>query len=92
MNLKEKRVEKKLTQQQVADMCGITQVSYSYYEIGKRNPKPAMLKKFASVLDCTVDEILKDPQEEEDGRRTEDQGQDLVSEIHEDSDQTATGS
>ena len=67
MNLKEKRKEKKLTQKQVADLCGITQVSYSYYEVGKRNPKPAMLKKFASVLDCTVDEILQDPKEAEDG-------------------------
>jgi transcriptional regulator with XRE-family HTH domain len=67
MNLKEKRKEKKLTQKQVADLCGITQVSYSYYEVGKRNPKPAMLKKFASVLDCTVDELLKDPKEAEDG-------------------------
>ena len=56
MNLKEKRKIKKLTQKQVADLCGITQVSYSYYEVGKRNPKPAMLKKFASVLDCTADE------------------------------------
>ena len=67
MNLKEKRKEKKLTQKQVADLCGITQVSYSYYEVGKRNPKPAMLKKFASVLDCTVDEILQDPKEGSDG-------------------------
>ena len=64
MNLREKRIEKKLTQKQVADMCGITQVAYSYYEIGKRNPKPDMLKKFAVVLDCTVDEILKDPKKE----------------------------
>ena len=89
MNLKEKRKEKKLTQKQVADLCGITQVSYSYYEVGKRNPKPAMLKKFASVLDCTVDEILQDPKEAEDGCSDEDQGQDLVSEDHEDSNQAA---
>ena len=63
LNLKTKRQEKKLTQEQVARMCGITQCSYSYYEIGKRQPKPLMLKKIANVLNCTVDELLEEPEE-----------------------------
>lgn len=65
LNLREKRREKNYTQKQVADMCGITQVSYSYYEIGKRQPKPDMLKKFASVFGCTVDDILRDKTDEQ---------------------------
>lgn len=64
MNLKTKRLEKKMTQEQVAQRCGITQCSYSYYEIGKRSPRPEMLKKLAAVLDCTVDDLLKEPLEE----------------------------
>ena len=65
MKLKEKRNQKKLTQKQVADICGITQCSYSYYEIGKRQPKPDMLKKLASVYDCTVDELLEDSNDQD---------------------------
>lgn len=64
MNLKAKRIEKGMTQEQVADRCGITQCAYSYYEIGKRSPKPEMLKKLAAVLNCTVDDLLKEPLEE----------------------------
>lgn len=64
MNLKAKRIEKKMTQSEVADRCGITQCAYSYYEIGKRSPKPEMLKKLATVLNCTVDDLLKEPLEE----------------------------
>ena len=64
INLKAKRLEKGMTQNEVADRCGITQCAYSYYEIGKRQPKPEMLKKLATVLDCTVDDLLKEPLEE----------------------------
>ena len=65
MNLKAKRTEKNMTQEQIAQKCGITQCAYSYYEIGKRNPKPEMLKKLATVFDCTVDELLAEPVTEE---------------------------
>ena len=64
INLKTKRLEKGMTQSEVADRCGITQCSYSYYEIGKRQPKPEMLKKLAAVLNCTVDDLLREPLEE----------------------------
>lgn len=65
MNLKTKRQEKKMTQAQIAQKCGISQCAYSYYEIGKRSPKPEMLKKLAIILQCTVDELLADPKEAE---------------------------
>jgi transcriptional regulator with XRE-family HTH domain len=65
LNLKSKRLERKMTQEEVAAKCGITQCSYSYYEIGKRSPKPEMLKKLASVLKCTVDELLEEERKEE---------------------------
>ena len=65
MNLKTKRQEKKMTQEQIAQRCGITQCAYSNYEIGKRSPKPDMLKKLAEILECSVDELLADPKEVE---------------------------
>ena len=63
MNLKEKRIEKNMTQEEISDACGISQCAYSLYEAGKRNPKPSMLKQLAEILDCTVDELLADPEE-----------------------------
>ena len=63
-NLKDKRNEKGMTQQQAGDALGITQTSLSYYELGKRQPKPAMLVKMARLYGCTVDELLADPKEE----------------------------
>lgn len=89
LNLKTIRKSKRLTQQEVADACGIKRSRYQAYESGRREPKAGMLQKFSSALDCTVDEILQDPKEAEDGRSDEDQGQDLVSEDHEDSNQAA---
>lgn len=58
LNLREFRKKAKMTQGDIAKACGITQCSYSYYEIGKRNPKPDMLRKFAQIFGCTVDELI----------------------------------
>ena len=66
-NMKNKRKETKLSQTEVAEKVGITQSAYSNYEIGKRQPKPMMLKKIATVLDCTIDELIGD---DDDGIRT----------------------
>lgn len=63
MNLKTIRKAKRLTQQEVAEACGIKRTRYQTYESGRREPKAGMLQKFAVVLDCTVDEILEDPKE-----------------------------
>ena len=66
MNIKKKRLEKMMTQEEVAHACGLTQSSYSHYEIGRRNPKPVTLKKIAEVLDCTVDALLEDSDADKD--------------------------
>ena len=50
----------KLSQQQVADALGIHQVTYGCYELGKRHPKPDMLKKMARFFGCSIDELLED--------------------------------
>jgi len=64
MKLKEKRKDMKMSQTEVANAIGITQSAYSNYEIGKRSPKPMMLKNIAEVLNCTVDELLSEEPEE----------------------------
>ena len=60
MKLKQKRTEVKMTQTDVAQALGIHQVAYGNYELGKRMPKPEMLKRIAQLFHCTVDELLED--------------------------------
>ena len=63
MNLKEIRNEKGMTQEELAQSCGISRQRVTNYEIGIREPDLDTLKRLASALDCTVDELLADPVE-----------------------------
>lgn len=45
------------TQKEVATLLGVHQVAYGNYELGKRQPKPGMLKKIADVFNCKVDDL-----------------------------------
>lgn len=64
MKLKEIRTRKQMTQGEVAKACGITQGCYNHWEQGNRNPKPEMLRKLSQVLDCTIDELVGDCDDE----------------------------
>lgn len=68
MSYKTKRKNLKLTQKDMANMLGITQVAYGNYELGKRQPKPEMLKRIARIFGCSIDELLEDL--EDDNART----------------------
>lgn len=56
--LKELRIEKSLTQQQVAVLLGITQRAYSHYEIGDREPSIEMLKKICQLFEVSADYLI----------------------------------
>lgn len=60
--LKELRLQKGLTQQQVATAIGKTYQAYSYYENGKRDPDTETLKLLADFFEVTVDYLLETPQ------------------------------
>lgn len=45
------RVERNLSQAEIADFVNVTQQMYGYVESGKRNPSPRLAKKIAKVLD-----------------------------------------
>ena len=64
MNLKEKRKEKGMTQEALANSCGISRQRVTNYEIGIREPDLKTLKKLATALDVTVDELLEDTNDE----------------------------
>ena len=57
-NLKELRIIKELSQQEVADYLHCSVVSYSRYETGNRSPSLEMLVKIADFFDVTVDYLL----------------------------------
>ena len=58
------RTGKNLTQKQVAKACGVSESVYSRYENGERNPSLRVIKAISNVLDCSIDELLRDPEEE----------------------------
>lgn len=57
-NLKIARIKNKLTQQQVADMVGISKSTITNYEADKRQPDVFMIKKLAHALNVTGDYLI----------------------------------
>ena len=57
-NLRKARTEKKLTQQQVADLLGVAKSTYCQYETGASEPNILRLKKLAKILETNIDSLL----------------------------------
>ncbi|OZS77422.1 hypothetical protein CF394_11415 [Tetzosporium hominis] len=57
-NLKRKREEMNLTQQQVATLLGLKREQVSFFENGHRSVNTSLLQKFASIYDCKIVELL----------------------------------
>ena len=60
MNVKQLRLSKKLTQYQLAKKLKIQRSTVSMWETGRSYPNATILKKLAKILDCTIDDLLKD--------------------------------
>lgn len=56
--LRQLRKERKLTQQQLAELIGVKNGVISFYELGDRTPSPAVLRKLALALHVTADYLL----------------------------------
>lgn len=54
------REEKGLSQIELAQRVGISQVCLCRYETGERNPSYRVLKRIADVLGCTVDHLISE--------------------------------
>jgi DNA-binding XRE family transcriptional regulator len=59
-NVRNIRIKKGMTQSQLANLAGIKQPSLSEIEAGKKMPKLDTAKRIAAVLDCAIDDLLKD--------------------------------
>lgn len=53
--LKATRLEKQLTQKQLAELIGISYQNYQQWERGVRNPKEATIQKLAKALEVSPD-------------------------------------
>ena len=60
MNIKNMRKNSGMTQKKLANELQIAQSTVSMWETGENAPRTMMLPKIAKVLDCTVDELLKE--------------------------------
>lgn len=56
--MKQLRISKGLSQEDVAKLLGVSQVFYYYVESGTRIPSVPVLKQLATVLGCKVDDLL----------------------------------
>lgn len=54
------RKERDLTQQQLAELLGISQQTLAHYEVGRLRVSVAMLPMLASALSITIDDLLND--------------------------------
>ncbi|MBE3586625.1 MAG: helix-turn-helix transcriptional regulator [Thermoanaerobacter sp.] len=60
-NLKKIRQDKGLSQLKLSKLSGVAQSSISEIESGKSNPNISTLRKLASVLEISLDELLGKP-------------------------------
>lgn len=56
--LRELRKEKGLTQKQLADMLGISDKGYGYYELEQREPSISMIIILCDFYDVSADYII----------------------------------
>lgn len=56
--VKEARMNKNLTQEELGNMIGVSKVSICGYETGNRTPTMAMFLRLSDALDVTVDYLL----------------------------------
>lgn len=56
--MKVKRMERGLTQKELASKVGVKPMTIYNYESGEHSPPLETLKRIASALECTIDEIV----------------------------------
>lgn len=57
-NLKDARIQRGLSQKEVAESIGVAKSTYSLYESGSREPNVQTIKKIADVLNISADTLL----------------------------------
>jgi len=58
VNIKNIRMQKKLTQKQMAELIGITERHYQNYEAGTQEPSLITFKKIIEIFNVSADYLL----------------------------------
>ncbi|MDO5078412.1 transcriptional regulator [Streptococcus minor] len=58
-NLKERRKEKKISQQELAQLVGVRRETIVHLENNRYNPSLEMALKIAEIFECHVEEIFQ---------------------------------
>lgn len=58
MNLKNVRLQKKVSQKQLAEQIGVNQTTISKWEKGKACPSINKLKMVSCLLNCKVEDLI----------------------------------
>lgn len=62
-NIKTRRIEKNMTQESLSQLLNVSRVSISNWETGKNYPDFGLLVKISTVLDLSLDTLIKDDYE-----------------------------
>lgn len=57
-NLKNTRLKRGFTQEELANAVDVSRVNLAYYEIGTKTPSVAVLTEIANTLNCSIDGLL----------------------------------
>lgn len=58
LKMKEYRVKRKISQQELSKLLGISQQAVANYELGTREPNIDMLVKISTVLDVSIEDLI----------------------------------
>lgn len=61
--IQKKRVAAQITQERLAQLLNVDRSTVAKWETKKSYPRAEVLIKMAEVLNCTVDELLRDDEE-----------------------------
>lgn len=64
-NIKKIRLERGLTQKQVAEQCGMAEANFRKYELGKANPTLETLSRISYALNIDLFELIRSEGTEE---------------------------
>lgn len=65
IQIRDLREKKGMTANQLAELVGVTQPTISRLETGVRRPSIDTARKIAAALDCTIDELFGEKEEEQ---------------------------
>lgn len=61
--IKKERLNRGMSQQELAEVVGVSQAAEAGWEVGRCNPRPKHLLKLSKLFGITVDELLCELQE-----------------------------